>query len=148
MITLKTFTGGLLDTSIGVSSCRLEDWPMQSLCSGDIVFRWLSNIHGLTADGASVFTVWTFVSAKVKNKVMLSVELHALHLHDKEDDILTFYTRVWKICEGLGFMGSTSVSHYKDSHRDGRSCRWIVERRDCHDQMILETNPNKSSCFN
>lgn len=65
---------------------------MQSLCSGDIVFRWPSNIHGLTADGVSVFTVWTFLSAEGKNKIMLSVELQALHLHDNDNDILTSYT--------------------------------------------------------
>lgn len=65
---------------------------MQSLCSGDNVFRWPSNIHGLTADGPSVFTVWTFLSAEGTDNSILSVELHALHLHDNQDGIFTSYT--------------------------------------------------------
>lgn len=37
--TLKTSAGGgLLDTSIGVSSCRFKDWPEQSLRSEGIDF--------------------------------------------------------------------------------------------------------------
>lgn len=50
-------------------------------------------------------------------------------------------TWVWNKGEGLGFMGSTSIGHYKDSHRNRRSDGLVVERRDCHYQMVLEKDP-------
>lgn len=52
--------GGLLDTSIGVSSCRLEVWSEISVCSEGIDLIGVSNKQVLTMDIPSVFTVSTF----------------------------------------------------------------------------------------
>lgn len=57
-LTLKTSVGaGLLDTSIGVSSWRLEGWPGLSVCSEDKDLIWPSNKQVSTKEGPSVLIV-------------------------------------------------------------------------------------------
>lgn len=86
-LTLKiSVDGGLLETSIGVSSCRFEDWSTQSLRSEDIDFSWSSNIHGLSREVPSVFTVRTFelsAEGKIWNTIPFFVwqTMHNKHIY-------------------------------------------------------------------
>lgn len=84
----------MLDTSIGVSSCRLEGGPEQSVRSEDIDFIWSSNIHVLTREGPSVFTFRTFelsAEGKIRNTGLFSVCKKTKHLFE-------VYTLSFTVC--------------------------------------------------
>lgn len=74
----------------------------------------------------------------------MSTEMFEISVHCIWNDDCTWF---WNIGKGLGFMGSASIGHYKDSHRNWRSDWLVVERRNCHYQMVLEKRPKRASTF-
>lgn len=143
----------LLDTSIGVSSCLLEDWPEQSLCSDDIDFGWPLNIQFSSREGSSVLTAWDS-ELSTEGKIWNT----KINIFSFTVEMRKFWNRwplrthgctwVRNIGEGLGLIGSTRISHDKDAHWNWGSDWLVVKWRDHHYQMILGRQTNKRKITN
>lgn len=141
-------------------------WTLAFQQYWNLSFKWKMLIY--TANAGSIFPHTIIWSQYLKNGITMLAIIIKPYLHllwhciqeasnSKENIIMwtenydlsdlcawaSCRTWVWSIGEGLGVMWSTSIGHHEDSHRNWRSDWLVVERRDCHYQMVLKNRDPK-----